>query len=108
MIVAVNVLGNPAALDVIRDFADRHCLYLLEDNCESMDAELNGRKTGTFGDLNTFSFFYSHHISTMEGGMVLTNSIEYDHLLRSRRIVSSCPDTTSGRWRSVAQSEGNN
>ncbi len=85
MIVAVNILGNPAALDVIRDFADRHGLYLLEDNCESMDAELNGRKTGTFGDLNTFSFFYSHHISTMEGGMVLTNSIEYDHLLRSLR-----------------------
>ena len=85
MIVAVNILGNPSALDVIRDFADRHGLYLLEDNCESLDAELNGRKTGTFGDLNTFSFFYSHHISTMEGGMVLTNNTEYDHLLRSLR-----------------------
>ena len=85
LIVAVNILGNPAALDVIRDFADRHGLYVLEDNCESLDAELSGRKTGTFGDLNTFSFFYSHHISTMEGGMVLTNDTEYDHLLRALR-----------------------
>src|SRR5579864_1821266 len=59
MIVAVSILGNPAALDVIQDFASRNALYLLEDDCESMDAELNGRKAGTFGHLNTFSFFFS-------------------------------------------------
>jgi CDP-4-dehydro-6-deoxyglucose reductase, E1 len=85
MIVAVSILGNPAALDVMRAFADRHGLYFMEDNCESMDAELNGRKTGTFGDLNTFSFFFSHHISTMEGGMVLTDDLELAHLLRCIR-----------------------
>ena len=56
-IVAVSILGNPAAMDQIRAFADRHDLYLIEDNCESMDAEVAGRKTGTFGELNTFSFF---------------------------------------------------
>jgi CDP-6-deoxy-D-xylo-4-hexulose-3-dehydrase len=83
--VAVSILGNPAALDVLRAFADEHGLYLLEDNCESLDAELNGRKTGTFGDLNTFSFFYSHHISTMEGGMVLTDDDELADLCRSLR-----------------------
>lgn len=85
MIVAVSILGNPAAMDVIRAFADRHGLYLLEDNCESMDAELNGRKTGTFGHLNTFSFFFSHHISTMEGGMVATDDDELAHLVRAIR-----------------------
>ncbi|CAK0756382.1 GDP-4-keto-6-deoxy-D-mannose 3-dehydratase [Azospirillaceae bacterium] len=85
MIVAVSILGNPAALDVMRAFADRHGLYLLEDNCESMDAELNGKKTGTFGHLNTFSFFFSHHISTMEGGMVATDNEELNHLLRAVR-----------------------
>jgi CDP-6-deoxy-D-xylo-4-hexulose-3-dehydrase len=85
MIVAVSILGNPCALHAIRNFADNHGLYLLEDNCESLDAELDGRKTGTFGDLNTFSFFYSHHISTVEGGMVLTNDTECDHLVRSLR-----------------------
>ena len=85
LIVAVSILGNPAALDEIRSFADKHGLYLLEDNCESADAELNGRKTGTFGQVNTFSFFYSHHVSTMEGGMVLTDDEELMHLLRSLR-----------------------
>jgi CDP-4-dehydro-6-deoxyglucose reductase, E1 len=84
-IVPVSILGNPAALDVIRAFADAHGLYVLEDNCESMDAELNGRKTGTFGHLNTFSFFFSHHISTMEGGMILTDDLELAHLCRSMR-----------------------
>lgn len=84
-IVPVSILGNPAALDAIRAFADAHGLYVLEDNCESMGAELNGRKTGTFGDLNTFSFFFSHHISTMEGGMVLTDDLELAHLCRSMR-----------------------
>ena len=84
-IVAVSILGNPAAMDVIRSFADQHGLYVLEDNCESMDAELAGRKTGTFGHLNTFSFFFSHHISTMEGGMILTDDEELAHLCRAIR-----------------------
>ncbi|MBF0169149.1 MAG: DegT/DnrJ/EryC1/StrS family aminotransferase [Alphaproteobacteria bacterium] len=85
LLVAVSILGNPAALDVLSTFADRHGLYFIEDNCESMDAELNGRKTGTFGDLNTFSFFFSHHISTMEGGMVLTDNDELADLVRCLR-----------------------
>jgi len=84
-VVAVSILGNPAALDVLRAFADAHGLYLLEDNCESMDAELGGRKCGTFGHLNTFSFFFSHHISTMEGGMILTDDTELAHLCHSLR-----------------------
>ena len=86
MIVAVSILGNPAAVDQISSFADGHGLYFMEDNCESLGAELpNKSKTGTFGDLNTFSFFFSHHIATMEGGMVLTNDEELFHLLRSMR-----------------------
>jgi CDP-6-deoxy-D-xylo-4-hexulose-3-dehydrase len=95
-IVVVSILGNPAALDVVEQFAREHHLYLLEDNCESMDAELNGRKTGTFGHLNTFSFFFSHHISTMEGGIVLTNDLELDHLLRSLRAHGWTRDLPPG------------
>jgi CDP-6-deoxy-D-xylo-4-hexulose-3-dehydrase len=95
-IVAVSILGNPAELDVIERFAREHGLYLIEDNCESMDGELNGRKTGTFGDLNTFSFFFSHHISTMEGGIVLTNNLELDHLLRSLRAHGWTRDLPPG------------
>jgi len=96
-IVAVSILGNPAELDVMRRFADAHDLYFIEDNCESLDAELAGRKTGTFGDLGTFSMFFSHHISTVEGGMVLTNDRELYHLARSIRAhgwTRDIPDAT--------------
>jgi CDP-6-deoxy-D-xylo-4-hexulose-3-dehydrase len=85
MVVAVSILGNPAALDVMRAFCDRHGLILFEDNCESLGASLNGRLCGTFGDLSTFSTFYSHHISTMEGGMLVTNDTEIDYLARAIR-----------------------
>ena len=85
LLVAVSILGNPAALDVMRRFCDKHGLYFFEDNCESMDAELGGRKAGTFGDLNSWSTFFSHHISTMEGGMVTTDDEELFHLLRAMR-----------------------
>ncbi len=85
MVVAVSVLGNPAPLDSIRQFCDRHGLYFFEDNCESMGASLNGRLCGTFGDVNTFSTFFSHHISTMEGGLLVTDSTEIDHLARAIR-----------------------
>ena len=50
-IMGVSILGNPAALDVMRRFADERGLYFIEDNCESMDAELGGKKAGTFGHL---------------------------------------------------------
>jgi dTDP-4-amino-4,6-dideoxygalactose transaminase len=85
-LLAVSILGNPAKLDDMRAFCDRHGLWFMEDNCESMDAVLpSGRKAGTLGDLNTFSFFFSHHISTMEGGMVLTDDLELYHLLKCMR-----------------------
>jgi CDP-6-deoxy-D-xylo-4-hexulose-3-dehydrase len=84
-IVGVSILGNPAALDVMRRFADEHGLYFLEDNCESMDAELAGRKAGTFGHISTFSTFFSHHISTMEGGIVTTDDRELFELVKSMR-----------------------
>jgi CDP-6-deoxy-D-xylo-4-hexulose-3-dehydrase len=85
MVMAVSILGNPAPLDVIRGFADRHNLILFEDNCESLGASLNGRYTGTFGDLSTFSTFYSHHISTMEGGLLGTDDVEIAHLAKAIR-----------------------
>jgi CDP-6-deoxy-D-xylo-4-hexulose-3-dehydrase len=84
-IVTVSILGNPVAQDVIRAFADKHGLYFIDDNCESMGAEVNGRPTGTLGDLNTFSFFFSHHISTMEGGIILTDDRELAELCISLR-----------------------
>jgi CDP-4-dehydro-6-deoxyglucose reductase, E1 len=84
-IMGVSILGNPAALDVMRRFADARGLYFIEDNCESMDAELAGRKAGTFGHISTFSSFFSHHISTMEGGMLATDDRELFELARALR-----------------------
>jgi CDP-6-deoxy-D-xylo-4-hexulose-3-dehydrase len=84
-IMGVSILGNPAALDVMRKLCDDRGLYFIEDNCESMDAELRGRKAGTFGDLSTFSTFFSHHISTMEGGLVTTDDQELYELVLSMR-----------------------
>jgi CDP-6-deoxy-D-xylo-4-hexulose-3-dehydrase len=84
-VVGVSILGNPAALDVIRRFADERGLYFLEDNCESLDAEIAGRKAGTFGHIGTFSTFFSHHISTMEGGMLITDDQELYELAKSMR-----------------------
>jgi CDP-6-deoxy-D-xylo-4-hexulose-3-dehydrase len=85
MVVGVSVLGNPAALDVMRAFCDERGLILFEDNCESMGARLNGRLCGSFGDLSTFSTFYSHQISTMEGGLLLTDEGELAQLARAIR-----------------------
>jgi len=96
LIVGVSILGNPAALDVLHRFADAHGLMFLEDNAESMDAELNGEKTGTFGDVGTFSFFFSHHISTMEGGMIVTDDEELFHLMLSLRAHGWTRDLPPG------------
>ncbi len=85
MIIGVNILGNPAKLDVIKDFADRHDLIFFEDNCESMDAELNGIKAGSYGHIGTFSTFFSHHISTVEGGIFSTDCDELNAIARSIR-----------------------
>jgi CDP-6-deoxy-D-xylo-4-hexulose-3-dehydrase len=85
MVVAVSILGNPAALDHMRRFCDRHDLILFEDNCESMGATLNGKQCGTFGDIGTFSSFFSHHISTMEGGVLATDNTELYHTARALR-----------------------
>jgi CDP-6-deoxy-D-xylo-4-hexulose-3-dehydrase len=97
MVVGVSILGNPCSLDVLRGFCDRHGLYLFEDNCESMGATLNGKPCGTFGDINTFSTFFSHHISTMEGGVITTDDTELAHLARSLRAhgwTRDLPDDT--------------
>lgn len=85
MVVAVSILGNPCALDVMRAFCDKHGLILFEDNCESMGATLNGRQCGTFGHVGTFSTFFSHHISTMEGGVIVTDDTDLFHVAKSMR-----------------------
>ena len=84
-IMAVNLLGNSNDFDEIKRITANKNIILIEDNCESLGATFKGKLTGTFGVMGSFSFFYSHHISTMEGGMVLTDNEELYHLMLSIR-----------------------
>jgi CDP-6-deoxy-D-xylo-4-hexulose-3-dehydrase len=84
-IFTVNLLGNPSNLTKLKELAVKHNLILLEDNCESLGASVNGKRTGSFGDMSSHSFFFSHHICTMEGGMVSTDSKEFMETLVSLR-----------------------
>ena len=81
----VNLLGAPNEYDRLSAFCDNHGLILLEDNCESMGAKYNGQFTGTFGFIGTFSTFFSHHISTIEGGVLVTDDEEVCHIAKSLR-----------------------
>lgn len=82
MIFVVNLLGNPNEFDYILEICQRRNLLLIEDNCESLGGEYKGKKLGTLGLLGTYSTFYSHHLCTMEGGMVVTNDqILYHYML---------------------------
>ena len=85
LIVAVSILGNPVELDKLRNFCKKKKIYLMEDNCESMGAKIKNKYTGTYGIVNTFSTFFSHHISTIEGGFILTNDKEIYEILLSLR-----------------------
>ena len=85
MIMAVNLLGNPNDFDVINNLIKDKNIFIFEDNCESMGAEYNGKQTGTFGVVGTFSTFFSHHMATMEGGFVTTDDEELYHVLLSLR-----------------------
>ncbi len=84
-ILAVNLLGNPNDFNAIRELTAGRDIVLLEDNCESMGATFEGRQTGTFGAMGSYSAFFSHHISTMEGGMVVTDDEELFHIMLSLR-----------------------
>ena len=84
-IFAVNILGNPNEFLKINNIIKNKNIYLLEDNCESMGAKYENQFTGTFGIAGTFSSFFSHHISTMEGGMILTDNYELYNIMLSLR-----------------------
>lgn len=84
-IFAVNLLGNPNDFARLRQIIGGRQIILLEDNCESMGATFEGKQAGTFGLMGSYSSFFSHHISTMEGGMVVTDDEELYHIMLSLR-----------------------
>jgi len=84
-IMLINVLGNCSEIDKIRQFARKKKIYLVEDNCESLGSIYKGKNLGTFGDFSSFSFYYSHQLTSGEGGMVVCNN-KFDYkILQSLR-----------------------
>ncbi len=81
LLMTVNLLGNPNDFSVIKRLCKTHGVEMIEDNCESLGARFEGRQTGTFGTMGSYSSFFSHHISTMEGGLVVTDNEELYHIL---------------------------
>lgn len=82
MIFAVNLLGNPNEFDRILDLCKTRGIFVLEDNCESLGGVYKGRQLGTIGFAGTYSTFYSHHLCTMEGGVVVTDDKRlYEYML---------------------------
>ena len=84
-ILAINILGNPVEFRKIKKICKAHNLLLIEDNCESLGAKYESKHTGTFGIAASHSFFFSHHIQTIEGGMITTNDKDVAEYSRSLR-----------------------
>ena len=84
-IMLAHTLGAPFDLDTVMDLVHKHDLWLVEDNCDALGARYEGRLTGTFGHLATSSFYPAHHITTGEGGMVVTDDEVLSRIARSIR-----------------------
>jgi CDP-6-deoxy-D-xylo-4-hexulose-3-dehydrase len=85
LVIGCSILGNPAYLPEWKEWAGIHDAYFIEDNCESLGATVSNQLCGTFGIMNTFSFFYSHQLNCIEGGMILTNDEECYKLCKMLR-----------------------
>lgn len=84
-VMPVHLLGNPVDMQPVMERAAASDLWVVEDTCESLGTEIAGRKVGSFGHFGTYSFYFSHHITTIEGGMVVTDRDDLADLARSLR-----------------------
>jgi len=84
-IMPVHLMGKPAEMNTIMAIAKRHKLFVIEDAAEAHGAEYHGKMIGTFGQMSAFSLYAAHIITTIEGGIVLTNDLKMADILRSLR-----------------------
>lgn len=84
-IMLVHVLGNCTNMNELMKLVEKYNLILIEDTCESLGTKYYGKYLGTFGSIGTYSFYYSHHITTMEGGMIITNDDDNYELMKCLR-----------------------
>lgn len=84
-IMLVHVLGNSTNMSKLMEIVNRHNLILVEDTCESLGSKFNDKYLGTMGTYGTYSFYYSHHITTMEGGMIVCDDDDDYELVKCLR-----------------------
>lgn len=104
MLVLVHVLGHANHLREIRAICDRYDVILLEDSCEALGSSFDGRKLGCHGLAGSFSFYYGHHISTIEGGMVVTDDPELHQVMLSLRSHGWSRDLAPARQADLQRS----
>lgn len=104
-IMLAHSLGNPFNLDIVTAIAKKYNLWLVEDDCDSLGATYNNKKTGTFGDIATLSFYPAHHITMGEGGAVLVNNASLKKITESFRdwgrdcwCAPGCDNTCGKRY----------
>lgn len=84
-IMIAHTLGNPFNLRLVKEFCDKHNLWLIEDNCDALGSTYEGRATGTWGDIGTSSFYPPHHMTMGEGGATYTNNLLLKKIMLSMR-----------------------
>lgn len=92
-LMTVPIYGNPCPMDAVMRIVEKHGLVLIEDNCESLGATFGGKQVGTFGRVGTYSFYFSHHITTMEGGMCVSAEHDLSETMRILRAHGWVRDT---------------
>lgn len=85
VMIFVHVLGFPSKMKEIQELCKKYDVVLLEDSCESIGSTYDNKKTGSFGLMSSFSFYFGHHISTIEGGMVCTDDFNMYNILKAIR-----------------------
>jgi len=85
LIMAIHVLGNSTDIETLRKICVKKKIILIEDTCESLGSKFKNKNLGTFGDFGTYSFYYSHQITSGEGGMVTCNTLDDYKILYSLR-----------------------
>jgi CDP-6-deoxy-D-xylo-4-hexulose-3-dehydrase len=104
-IMMAHTLGNPFNLNLVQELAKKYNLWIIEDSCDALGGTYHGKNLGSFGDLSTFSFYPAHHITTGEGGAVLTKKAFHKTIVESFRdwgrdcwCPSGCDNTCLKRF----------
>jgi CDP-6-deoxy-D-xylo-4-hexulose-3-dehydrase len=106
VVTCVHVLGVPNRMNELMALKQKHGFVLLEDSCAATGSRYEGKKVGTFGEIATFSFFFGHHLSTIEGGMISTSDPAIHEMLLLLRSHGWTKDVAPARADAMAKERG--